>query len=113
MVEPMNMTIMERTRSMRLHAGLLLYMWVKAVNIVVYFINRGSSTPLGCGILEEAWIGKKESYSFLEYLIVNHFHILILKIEPSWKLSQRYVYFLDMGLMNLVIGFGLLKILIL
>ena len=32
----------------------------------VYFINRGPSTPLDFGILEEAWIGKKVSYSFLK-----------------------------------------------
>ena len=29
-------------------------------------INRGPSTPLGCGIPEEAWTGKKVSYSFLK-----------------------------------------------
>ena len=29
-------------------------------------INIGPSTPLGCGILEEAWTRKKVSYSFLK-----------------------------------------------
>ena len=48
----MNMTIMERTRSMRLHDGLPLHMWVDAINTAVYLINRGPSTPLGCGIPE-------------------------------------------------------------
>ena len=41
-------------------------MWEKAINIVVYFINRDPLTPLGYGILEEAWNGKKVSYSFLK-----------------------------------------------
>jgi hypothetical protein len=41
-------------------------MRTKDVNIVVYLINRGPSNPLGCVILEEAWIGKNVSYSFLE-----------------------------------------------
>ena len=62
----MNMTLMERARSMRLHVGLPLNMWVKAINTIVYFINRGLSTPLSCCILKEAWTGKKVSYSFLK-----------------------------------------------
>ena len=37
-----------------------------ALNTIVYLINRGPSTPLGCGILEEAWTSKKVSYSFLK-----------------------------------------------
>ena len=57
---------MERARSMRLHVGLPLHMWEKAINTTIYLINRGPSTPLGCGILEEAWTGKKVSYSFLK-----------------------------------------------
>ena len=56
---------MECARSMRLHVGLPLHMWAKAINTIVYLINRGPSTPLGCGILEEAWTSKKVSYSFL------------------------------------------------
>ena len=66
MVEYMNKTIMERATSMRLHVGLPLHMWVEVVNTTIYLINRGPSTPLGCGILEEAWTGKKVSYSFLK-----------------------------------------------
>ena len=41
-------------------------MWLEAINNVVYFINRGPSTSLGCGIPDEAWTGKKVSYSFLK-----------------------------------------------
>ena len=41
-------------------------MWVQAINTIVYLINRGPSTPLGCGILEETWTSKKVSYSFLK-----------------------------------------------
>ena len=51
-VERMNMTIMERARSMRLHVGFHLHMWVEAINTAVYLINRGPSSPLGCVILE-------------------------------------------------------------
>ena len=64
----MNKKILERARSMRLHARLPLNMWVEAMNNVVYLINRGPSTPLGCGILEEAWTSKKA-------MLVKHLHI--------------------------------------
>ena len=64
-VERMNKTIMERARSMRLHAGFPLNMWVESINTIVYLINKGPFTPLGCGIPKEAWTGKKVSYSFL------------------------------------------------
>ena len=62
----MNRTIMERPRSMRLHARFPLQFWVDVVDIVVYLINRGPSSSLDGGILEEAWIGKKVNYSFLK-----------------------------------------------
>ena len=62
----MNRTIMDCARSMRLHVGLALYMWEEVFNTIVYLINRGPSTPLGCGIPKEAWTGKKVSYSFLK-----------------------------------------------
>ena len=61
-----NMTIVEHARSMRLHDGFPLHMWAEAVDTIVYLINRGPSTPLGCGIPEEAWNGKKVSYYFLK-----------------------------------------------
>jgi hypothetical protein len=56
---------MEHARTMRLHAGLTLKMWTEVVNTAVYLINRGPFNPLGCGILEELWTGKKVSYYFL------------------------------------------------
>ena len=46
---------------MRLHAGLPLQFWVDIVDIVVYLINRGPSSSLDGGILEEAWTGNKVS----------------------------------------------------
>lgn len=109
-VEHMNRTIMERARSMRLHARLPLHMWVEAINTTIYLINRGRSTPLGCGILEESWTSKKVSYSFLKTFSCEAFSHIDSENRTSWKLSQRNVYFLDMALMNLVIGFGILKI---
>jgi hypothetical protein len=44
--ERMNRTIMERARSMRLHASLPLQFWADAVDTAVYLINRGPSSSL-------------------------------------------------------------------
>jgi transposase InsO family protein len=65
-LERMNKTIMERARSMTLYAGFLLQFWADVVDIAIYLINRGTSSSLDGGILDEAWIGKKVNYSFLK-----------------------------------------------
>ena len=72
-VEHINTTIMEHAQTMRLHVGLPLKMWAKVVNTTLYLINRGPSNPLGCGILEEAWTGKKVIYSFLKTIFCEAF----------------------------------------
>ena len=51
--EHMNKTILERSRSMQIHAGFPKLFWADAVNTTVYLINRGPSVPLNCGIPEE------------------------------------------------------------
>ena len=119
--ECMNRTIMEHARSMRLHVGLPLQMWAEAINTIVYLINRGPSTSLGCGILEEAWTGKKVSYSFLKTFGCEAFaHIDSknrTKLEAKSKKCVKCVKCVkrvksvkDMTLMNFVLGFGILKI---
>ena len=44
---------MENARCMRLHAGFPLQFWVDVVNTAIYSINRGPSSALDGGILEE------------------------------------------------------------
>ena len=48
--ERMNMTIMERARSMRLHAWFPLQFWEDVVNNIVYLINIETSISLDGGI---------------------------------------------------------------
>jgi hypothetical protein len=62
----MNRTIMEHARSIRLHAVFPLKFWVDVVDIDVYLINKGCSSSLDGGILEDAWTGKMVNYSFLK-----------------------------------------------
>jgi len=63
-LERMNKTIMEHARCMKLHAGLSLQFWADVVDF--YLINRGPSSFLDGGILEETWTCKKVKYSFLK-----------------------------------------------
>jgi hypothetical protein len=62
----MNRTIVERAWSMRLHVGFPLQFWADVVDTVVYLINKGPSSSLDGGILEEAWTSEKVNYSFLK-----------------------------------------------
>jgi hypothetical protein len=85
----MNMTIMERARSMRLHVGFPLQFWEKVVDIVVYLINKENSSSLDGGIPYEAWTCKKVNYSFLKTFSCEAFvHIdkeNKTKIEAKFK----------------------------
>ena len=105
--ERMNMIIMECARCMRLYVGLPLQFWD---NVVVYLINGRPSSILDGGILEEAWISKRVNYSFLRTFGGEALSILIKKIEQSMRLNPRNAYLLDMGLMILVIAYGVMKI---
>ena len=93
--EHVNMTIMERARSMGLHAGLPLNMWVEAINTNIYFLNKGPSTPLGCDILEKACIGKKVSYSFLKNFGCEGFAHIDSKIRTKQEAKSKKCLFVS------------------
>ena len=57
--ECMNMTLNERARSIRLHAGLPRTFWANVVSTATYLINRGPSVPLSHRLPEEDWSGKE------------------------------------------------------
>ena len=78
---------MQRARSMRLHAGFPLQFWEDVVDIVVYLINRPSSSLDG-GIPEEAWIGKKVNYYFLKTFDCEAF--VHIDKENKTKLEEKY-----------------------
>ena len=98
MTECMNKTIMKCARSMRLHVGFPLHMWVKDVNTTVYLINRGPYTPLGCGILEKAWIGKKLSYSFLKTFGCEAFAHIDSKNRTKMEAKSKKCVFVGYGI---------------
>ena len=98
----MNKTIMECARSMRLHARFPLNMQVEVVDTIVYLVNRGPSTPLGCGIPEEAQIGKKVSYSFLKTFDCEEFYHIDSKNRTKLEAKSKKCVFLRYG----INGFG-------
>jgi len=75
---------------MRLHAGLPLQFWADAVDIAVYLRNRGPSSSLDGGILEEAWTGKKVNYSFLKTFGCKAF--VHINKENRTKLEAKLKY---------------------
>jgi len=84
---------MEHARCMRLHVGLPLQFWEDVVDTVVYLINRGPSSSLHGGILEEAWIGKKVNYSFLNTFGCEVFvHINKENITKLETKSKKYTF---------------------
>jgi transposase InsO family protein len=66
-VECMNMTLLERARSMLSNANLQKELWEEAVNIGCFLVNRSPSTTIECKILEEAWTVHSFNYSNLKF----------------------------------------------
>jgi len=83
----MNKTILERARSMWIHADLTKQFWADAVNTAVYLINRGPSVPLNCGIPEETWTDKEVSLNHLcTFGCISYVHIELShrsKLDPK------------------------------
>jgi transposase InsO family protein len=61
--ECMNMTLLERARSMLNNANLCQELWVEAVSTAFYLINRSPSVAIDCKIPEEVWTGHPYDYS--------------------------------------------------
>ena len=98
----MNRTIVEHARCMRFHAGLPLQFWVDVVDTIVYLINIGPSSSLDGGILEEAWIGKKENYSFLKTFGCEAFAHINKENRTNLEAKSKKCTFIGYG----VNGFG-------
>lgn len=91
--ERMNRTILERARSMRLHAGLPKQFWAHAVDTAVYLINRGPSVPLNCGLPEEAWTGKEVNLSHLRVFgCIAYMHIELAERGKLDAKSRKCVF---------------------
>ena len=83
---------------MRLNSRLPLNMSVEAINNIVYFIKRGHSTPLGYGMLEEAWTSKKASYSFLKTFSFEAFAHIDSKNRTKMEAKSKKCVFFGYGI---------------
>ena len=75
LVERMNRNIMERVRSMLLHAKLWKSYWAEAMYTIVYIINTSPSVPLKGDVPQRVWTGKDVSYQHVRvfrYLVYMH-----------------------------------------
>ncbi|KAI5056154.1 hypothetical protein GOP47_0029675, partial [Adiantum capillus-veneris] len=95
--ERMNSTIMERARSMRLHASLLLELWAEAVSTSVYLINRSPSTALDGGVPEEAWTDKPVNYAFLKVFGWEAFMHIDRSLRSKLDTKSKKCFFIGYG----------------
>ena len=58
------------------------------MDTIVYLINKGLSSSLDGGILEEAWTGKRVNYSFLRTFRCESF--VHIDKENITKLEEKY-----------------------
>ena len=61
----MNISITETTRCIRLNARLEKKLWVEAVSMACYLINRSPRVVLDGKFIEEVWTGNEVGYSRL------------------------------------------------
>lgn len=73
----MNITLLEKTRTLLSPVGVAKSFWVKAIRTACYVINRSPSTGIDLKSPIKIWIGKWDDYSSLyifccpEYAMYN------------------------------------------
>jgi transposase InsO family protein len=66
MVERMDLTIVEKVRSMLSNPYFPKYFWAEVVHITFFFINLSPTTSLDDGIREKVWTNKGLCYTHLK-----------------------------------------------
>ena len=89
----MNRTILERVRSMRIHAGFPKQFWEDAVNTTVYLINEELSVYVNCGIPEEAWTGKEVNLNHVRtFDCISYVHVELNRRSKLDSKSKRCIF---------------------
>lgn len=92
-VERMNITILERVRSVLSESGLPKVLWAESVNTVVYLINRTSSSAIQGKIPEQVWSKTVPKYDHLrKFGSICYFHTDEGKLQPRAKKEIFIVY---------------------
>ena len=108
--ECMNMIILERAKSMQIHARLPKQFWTDAVNMTVYLLNRRPPAALNCGIPEEVWADKEVNLNQLRtFGCISYVHV---DLDHKSKLDPNSGGAPSLGTVqvNTTIGFKIRKI---
>ena len=95
--ERMNITLNERARSMRLHAGLPKTLWADAVSTAAYLINRGPSVPMEFRLPEEVWSGKEVKFSHLKVFGCVSFVHVDFDARSKLDANSKICFFIGYG----------------
>ena len=86
----MNMTILERARSMRIHTGLPKQFWADAINTVVYLINTGPSVPLNCEISRRhELVNRKTRITLRIFSCISYIYYIHIELSHRSKLDTK------------------------
>ena len=89
----MNQTLMERARSMINNANLQKELWIEAVSIACYLVNKSPSVAINCKINEEVWSSQSYDYSHLRIFGCDVYALIPKnqrsKLDPK---SKCYVF---------------------
>jgi hypothetical protein len=69
----MNMTLMEKARSMLSGAALVEEFWVESVGTTCFLVNRSPSSVMDDKNPHEIWIGKKPSLEHLRVFVFDDY----------------------------------------
>jgi hypothetical protein len=105
MEEHMNMTLLERARSMLSNANLQQELWEETITTAFYLVNWSPSVAIDCKIPEEVWIGHPCDYSNLKIFGCD-VYALIPKNQCS-KLDSKSKKYIFVGYDDVVKGYRL------
>ena len=89
----MNMIILERARSLQIHAGLPKQFWADAIKTMVYLVNRGPLVPLNYGISEKAWSDKEINLNHLHIFdCISYVHVELDRRSKLDSKSKRCIF---------------------
>ena len=77
----MNQTLIERARSMRLHANMSEGFWAEALSHASYLVNMSPSTAVNLQISEGIWKGESVDYSTLRIFGCQTYSLVDVKRE--------------------------------
>ena len=95
--ERMNMTLLERARSMLSNANLQQELWGEALLTACYLVNQSPSTTIDYKIPEEVWTGQKCDYSNLRVFGCEAYALIAKNQQSKLDPKSRKLIFVGYG----------------